>query len=161
VNLEVIVPRIILPVPSLNRDEVDDEMEQAHLSEIETAGTSSPTGHSREQSPPGEATTSATYTTRQGPFRLFSINHVQAYGQTLLLQVLRCWRRGNQGQGGNPGQQEYVRVTDELAFTVEARGAVQPSEAMERTPLPGLTRVVIFLDEENVPNRYSIDGAER
>jgi hypothetical protein len=157
VNLEVIVPRLVLPIPSLDVSKTSDEVEQVRLSSVDVQPTLAQ--HSEQPGAVGEATTSATYATQQRPFRLFSIKGVQTHGQVLLLLLLRRWQRRDRRQHGAGTQLELI--TDELTFTVEARQSKTPSERTRRTLLPGLNQVVIFLDEEGTPNSYSIDEAER
>lgn len=159
VNLEVTVPRLILPIPSLNLSEINDEVEQVRLSSIDAQETSALAQHDRLSAAVSEAPALATYTRQQEPFRLFSIKQVQMHGQMLLLQLLRLWKRRDQGQRRTATQPAHL--TDELRFTVEVRQSQAPSEGTRRTLLPGCNQVVIFLDEEGIPTHYSIDGAER
>ncbi len=159
VNLEVTVPRLILPVPSLDLDATSTEAEQVRLSSIDAQEISALAQHDQQPAPVGEATASATYGARQEPFRLFAIKHIQTHGQALLLQILRLWKRRNQPRRATATQQAHL--TDELLFTVEVRQSKTPAEGTRRTPYPGRNEVIIFLDEEGIPNSYSIDGAER
>ena len=159
VNLEVTVPRLILPIPSLDLSETSDKAEQVRLSSINAQETALQAQHDQQPVVVGEATISATYAAQQEPFRLFSIKHVQMHGQTLLLQLLRLWKRRDQGRGRTATQPAHL--TDELRFTVEVRQSQVPSEGTRRTLLPGCNRVIIFLDEEGIPANYSIDEAER
>ena len=159
VNLEVTVPRLILPIPSLDLGATSDEAEQVRLSSIDAQETSALAWHDQQPIAVGEAIASATYAAQQEPFRLFAIKHIQTYGQALLLQILRLWKRRDQTQRGTAT--EAAHLTDELLFTVEVRQSESPSEETSRTPFPGRKQVIIFLDEEGIPNNYSIDGAER
>ena len=159
VNLEVTVPHLILPIPSLDFSETSDEAEQVRLSSIDAQETAVQAQHDQQPVVVGEATVSATYAAQQEPFRLFSIKHVQTHGQALLLQILRLWKRRNQRQHGARIQLEHL--TDELTFTIEVRQSKAPSEETRRISFPGHNQVIIFLDEEGIPTSYSIDGAER
>ena len=159
VNLEVTVPRLILPIPSLDLGATSDETEQVRLSSIDAQDTSALAQHDQQPVAVSEATASATYAAQQEPFRLFSIKHVQTHGQALLLQIVRLWKRRDRAQRGTVTQPAHL--TDELTFTVEVRQSKAPPEGARRTPFPGRNQVVIFLDEEGIPTNYSINGAER
>jgi hypothetical protein len=159
VNLEVTVPRLILPIPSLDLDATSTEAEQVRLSSIDAQETSALAQHDQQAVTVGEAMTSATYAAQQESFRLFSIKHVQIHGQTLLLQIVRLWKRRNRAQRGTVTQPTHL--IDELTFTIKVRQSKAPSEGTRRTPFPGRNQVVIFLDEEGIPTNYSIDEAER
>lgn len=159
VNLEVTIPRLILPIPSLDLAATSAEEEQVRLSSIDAHETSARALSDQQSTSIGKATTSATYGAQQEPFRLFAIKHIQTHGQALLLQILRHWKRRNQARGATATQS--VHLTDELLFTVEVRQNKTPAEGTRRTLYPGRNQVIIFLDEEGLPNSYSIDGAER
>jgi hypothetical protein len=159
VNLEVTVPSLILPIPSLDLDATSAEAEQVRLSSTDTRETTARAQAGQQPASVGEVTTSATYGAQQEPFRLFAIKHIQTHGQALLLQILRHWKRRNQARGATATQSAHL--TDELLFTVEVRQSKTPAEGTRRTPYPGRNQVIIFLDEEGIPNSYSIDGAER
>lgn len=161
VNLEVTVPRLVLPIPSPDVDEASDKMEQVRLSTIDAPDISPIARSSLQRISVGEAAAPAAYATQQEPFRLFSIKRVQAHGQVLLLQVLRHWKRDDEEQHRTVGRRQPFRTSEELAFTVEVRHRNAPSETTRETLLPGLNLVVISLDEEGIPNSYTIDGAER
>lgn len=158
VNLEVTVPRLILPIPSLDLDATSAEAEQVRLSSIDAQETSALAQRDQQPVTVGQAMTS-TYAAQQEPFRLFSIKHVQTHGQALLLQIVRLWKRRNRAQVGTVTQP--VHLIDELTFTVEVRQGKAPSEGTRRMPFSGRNQVVIFLDEEGIPTNYSIDEAER
>jgi hypothetical protein len=159
VNLEVTVPRLILPIPSLDLDATSAEAEQIHLSSIDEHATSVLARPDEQPASIGEAPASATYATQQEPFRLFAIKHIQTHGQVLLLQLLRLWKRRDQTRHATTTQPAHL--TDELTFTVEVRQSEASSEGTRETPFPGHNQVIIFLDEEGMPNGYSIDGTER
>jgi hypothetical protein len=159
VNLEVTVPRLILPIPSLDLDATSAEVEQVRLSSVDAHETSARAQSGQQPVSIDEATTSATYIAQQGSFRLFAIKHIQTHGQALLLQILHHWKRRNQAGGATATQPAHL--TDEVLFTVEVRQSKTPAEGTRRTPYPGRNQVIIFLDEEGIPNSYSIDGAER
>ncbi len=158
VNLEVTVPRLILPIPSLDLNATSAEAEQVRLSSIGVQETSALAQHDQQPATVGQAMTS-THTAQQEPFRLFSIKHVQTHGQALLLQIVRLWKRRNRAQRGTVTQPAHL--IDELTFTVEVRQSKTPPEGTRRTLFPGCNQVVIFLDEEGIPTNYSIDEAER
>jgi hypothetical protein len=159
VNLEVTVPRLILPIPSLGLDATSTEAEQVRLSSIDTHETSALAQSDQQPAPVGEATTSATYAAQQEPFRLFAIKHIQTHGQALLLEIFRLWKRRNRPRRATAIQPAHL--TDELLFTVEVRRSKTAFEGTRSTLYPGRNQVIIFLNEEGIPNSYSIDGAER
>ena len=68
------------------------------------------------------------------------------------------WRTGDRNQLLDQGRRRAKQplLADEFAFAVEFRAQGAPAEVQPVTP--GLTRVVIFLDEEGTPGGYSIDG---
>jgi hypothetical protein len=112
-------------------------------------------------------------------FRTFRVGLPARQNQAFLLQIFRrCdWpnrlsrltgakrrKRNNAGASGDNGQ---LCVTDELAFSLERRRTEQesaetssPASSASLMPIPGMNRVVIFLDNEGTPCSYSIDGAE-
>jgi hypothetical protein len=159
VNLEVTVPRLILPIPALDLNELGDEAEQVRLSSIDAQETSVPRHYDWQPAVVGETTASATYAAQQEPFRLFSLKQLQTHGQALLLQLLRLWKRRDQAPHLPVTQPAHL--TEELLFTVEVRQGKASAEGARRTPFPGRNQVIIFLDEEGTPTSYSIDGAER
>src|SRR5947209_10264524 len=96
VNLEVTVPRLILPIPSLDLDATSAQAEQVRLSSIDAHEPSARAQSEQQPTSIGEVTTSATYAAQQEPFRLFAIKHIQTHGQALQLQILRLWKRRDQ-----------------------------------------------------------------
>ena len=103
-------------------------------------------------------------------YRVFHLT-VPAHGQPFLLQVLR---RYNEYVGKKRRKQNLVKednaharqlyVTGAMAFSIEFRPSseiVETAVAVSTPALiPGLNRVVIYLDNEGTPAGYSIDGAE-
>ena len=73
VNLEVTVPRLVLPIPSPDVDEASDKMEQVRLSTIDEPDISPFARNSLQRISVGEVAAPASYATQQEPFRLFSI----------------------------------------------------------------------------------------
>ncbi len=103
-------------------------------------------------------------------FRVFHLT-VPAHGQPFLLQVLRRYneyigkkrRKRKQAKEDNAhGRQLYV--TDAMAFSIEfcSSSEIVETTVAVSTPalIPGLNRVVFYLDNEGTPAGYSIDGAE-
>jgi hypothetical protein len=96
---------------------------------------------------------------------------VPAPGQPFLLQVLRRYNEyiGKKRRKRNLIKEDNAHasqlyVTGAMAFSIEFRSS---SEIVETTVaasnpalIPGLNRVVIYLDNEGTPAGYSIDGAE-
>lgn len=101
----------------------------------------------------------ATHTKRFGMFRA---KDIPAQGEILLLRVLRQWIAANHSKPDNTHQQnEQFQLGDEIAFSVEFHRIDEATEIAHLLDLQtGLSRVVIFLDEEGKPCSYSIDGAE-
>ncbi len=103
-----------------------------------------------------------------GHFSIFQIKGIVAQGRALLLQILRKYPVAKrQEQAGRTKQFEQLRVSDELAFTVEFRRSGETSEVSQAEQAnapaaltPGLNSVVIFLAEDGTPTNYSIDGAK-
>ena len=105
-------------------------------------------------------------------FRVFHMN-VPEHAQPLLFQVLRrCNKytgkrrpKRNNLKEGNV-HSEHLYVTNAMAFSVEFRSSSEIVETSLSTPtstptlIPGLNRVVIYLDNEGTPVGSSIDGAE-
>ncbi len=173
VNLEVTVPRIIF---SANKG----RLRQLETLAEETGGTSPPVfrgveGRNEQQHDiVGEASPS---TAQEERFRTFRVKDVAAQGHALVLQILRRWTAGSQQrQSKATDDREQTWLSDEVAFTLEFRhtevsqaepGGQQPRDAATVTPPgdqatlhPGVNQVLIFLDQEGIPNSYRINGAE-
>jgi len=173
INLEVIVPRIMLP--SIFERSAATEEEQSALVEEKSEhpdieqvrlfpiNMENRPPSSSKQNQQGQSGDLITYTTRQGPFHLFRIEHILAHGPAYLLQVLRRGKAGSRTNHNQEKDSEPYRVTDELAFTLKFRHSTgeEATEAAQETLTPGWKQVVIVLDEENVPTNYNIDGSER
>lgn len=165
INLEVSVPRITLPTRreklqhAQNRPIIQgDELEQVRI--LRPGTQQSATFLQRHEQPEVIAGMASPHENQKGKrrFRMFRLQGLPAQGQALLLQILRPGR----SKTGNP--QAQSAPTDELVFSVEFRRLSEFSgtSRSESVPVlaPGLNRVVIFLDEENIPCSYSIDGTE-
>jgi hypothetical protein len=148
INLEVTVPHIVLP--SLAGDgKIGEEMEQIRLLPVKADISR------RSLSAPevvGEASTYATYT---GLFHLFRLKVVPEQGRRYLLQILRQRKERSQSRK----VQGESRVTNELALTLEYHQATEDNSAHAGL-IPGENHVVIMLNEDGVPDNYTIDGAE-
>ncbi len=103
-------------------------------------------------------------------FRVFHLT-VPALGQPFLLQVLRRYNEyiGKKRRKRNLVKEDnaharHLYVTGAMAFSIEFRSSgeiVETTVAVSNPALiPGLNRVVIYLDNEGTPAGYSIDGAE-
>jgi hypothetical protein len=178
INLEVTVPRILLPPlyerPTRSEGSAGEEEEQPNqqaepveekaddLDREQVRLSSINVGPASRQTQVVQVGELSTYTTRQGPFHLFRIDHILAHGQAQLLQVLRRGK-GRERPQRNSRDAAPLRVTDELAFILKFRHntAEDAAEAAREALLPGWNQVVIVLDEENAPITYSIDGSER
>lgn len=167
INLHITVPQIALPLSKRRRQQAGDQQHSTEQVRIVPLG-SSDQQHERTSS-------DMPLTVQKERFHLFQIKDIPAQGRTLLLQVLRRYPVENQqAQGERSEQGEQLRVSDELALTIEVRRSSdlftssepsQPSQAEHTTSIspmlvPGLNAVVIFLDENGIPTNYSIDGAK-
>lgn len=182
VNLEVSVPRIIMPTGwkrsrqgedllatgQHSESSNDEEVEQVRLSAAGLQQTPSPV-QQREQRliSAREVSTRMTHALR---FRLFQMTiTVPVRGRTFLLQVLRkcsTYIDGERRKRTNTNKDDehsgQFSITDTSAFSVAFRPldetAALPSAASP--PIAGLNQVIIYLDDEGIPVSYSIDGAE-
>ncbi len=94
-------------------------------------------------------------------FGVFHAKDIPAQGEMLLLRVLRQWMAGKRPGPDYTHQDEQFQRSDEIAFSVEFHHVDEATEIAHLSDLQtGLSRVVIFLDEEGKPCSYSIDGAE-
>jgi len=190
VKLEVTVPRIVLSAlqnrsmqtkPGAGEHTVNswqsagaeiEEMEQVRLLLPEQLGNIShqPQRRQLQQAITGEASSRMIQTMR---FRVFRVELPVLQDQAFLLQIIRwCGKitgteRRKRNNAGGDNEQQYL--TDELAFSLECRRTDEASTETTPTvssstalsaPMPGLNRVVIFLDNEGTPCSYSIDDAE-
>ena len=150
VNLEITVPRIVLSVTKQQDSEAEKVAEQVRLS---LAGFAQP------QIIVSVGTERIAHAIKFSLFRLKLLE----MGKPLLLQILR--RRNEES---SPGKQrvanEAFSVADTSAFKLEFRRHGEGTDTMGNThqePLQaGLNRVVIYLDNDDMPVSYSIDGAE-
>ncbi|MFL5662559.1 MAG: hypothetical protein ACJ8BW_14595 [Ktedonobacteraceae bacterium] len=154
VNLEITVPRIVLSVTKQQDSEAEKEAEQVRLS---LAGSTQP------QISVSAGTERIAHAIKFSLFRLKLLE----MGKPLLLQILR--RRNEESSSGKQRvANEDFSVVDTSAFKLEFRRHSEVAETLTRStrntqgePLQaGLNRVVIYLDNEDIPVSYSIDGAE-
>lgn len=168
VHLEITVPHIAFPSEHSQQQPAasgqDDGQEQ-----VRVLTPMPPDQHSSRQSASGPTEISGegtTYTSAAGPFRLFRMKDIPLQGQTLLLQVLRRVM----------GTSGPLSLSAEQAFSIEFQQHVQQDQALEQAAvssvsspallaspshlIPGLNRIVIFLDEEGTPDSFHIDSAE-
>jgi hypothetical protein len=100
---------------------------------------------------------------QNGRFRIFRLNNIVGQGGGFLLQILRMYPTSRQ-QGNRRGGVGELRLSDNLAFTIEFRRTEDPPGADQahnsRDLVPGLNSVVIYLDAEGKPGSYSIDGVK-
>jgi hypothetical protein len=157
---------------------VEEDMEQVRLV---LAGQHQEVSHQQQHREPqqgitGIASSRMIHTMR---FRMFRVGLPARQNQAFLLQIFRRYdwpnrlsrltgakrrKRNTANAGGANGQ---LCLTDELAFSLErcrteqeSAEALSPASSPSLIPIPGLNRVVIFLDNEGTPCGYSIDGAE-
>jgi len=176
VNLEVTVPRIVLAA-SRHRSgqrEATPEAQQSSSSESNEAvqlgilpmklQQEALPRRPQEQLPAisSEASERMSHAVR---FRMFR-GIVPAEGRPLLFQVWR-WHKGY--IGGRRRKRKaaevdngHLYVSDTSVFSVEFRhrGEEASFTSTSTTIMPGVNRVVIYVDDEGTPGSYSIDGAE-
>lgn len=150
VDIEVTVPRILLP-PAHTSDNVEtDSQERIELAPLSNSSTTSHT------SPSIQPITVSDFSTRTAHALLFHIFHLKAvavHGQPLLLRVLRLLRRSAPVTDFQPVANMTLSITFRRG-TVATDTGYQPQQA-------SLHNIVIYLDEDGIPNDYRIDGAER
>jgi hypothetical protein len=179
VNLEITVP--IFPAnlhrhepaqaPATGQYSESNESEDVQQVQLVPLGLQQdPSLHQRRehQSTPADASVRMIHSIL---FRIFHLT-LPAPGQPFLLQVLRTHnayigkkRRKRTQTKAHTGT---FYVTDAMAFSVEFRPSGETAETTvtastpTSTPgiLPGMNRVIIYLDNEGTPTGYSIDGAE-
>ncbi|MBO0783053.1 MAG: hypothetical protein J2P37_29920 [Ktedonobacteraceae bacterium] len=169
IQVEVTVPRIALPTFASSGDatyhrspvsesaSIDADLEQVRLHVIDTPGQSTP------QPAYGMKENKAlTYASKRGPFRLFHLRYFFKQGQGLLLQILRHYqhRRAHSLSGENRLMPANMHVDDELICLLEYRSASSKQIVTPIEIIAGIKRVVIMLNEEGIPNSYTIDGSE-
>jgi len=160
IKLEVTVPHIALP---LSRHQVENWAEadqQLPSEQLRLLPLGRQTGTTSGQY--GEFTPVPSHD-QNGRFRIFRLNNIVAQGGGFLLQILRMYPTSRQ-QGNRREQVGHLRLSDNLAFTIEFRrtedspGADQAHNS--HSLVPGLNSVVIYLDAEGKPGSYSIDGVK-
>ena len=160
IKLEVTVPHIALP---LSRHQVEDWAEadqQLPSEQLRLLPLGRQTGTTSGQY--GEFTPTPSLD-QKGRFRIFRLNNIIEQGGGFLLQILRMYPTSRQ-QGNRREQLGQLRLSDNLAFTIEFRrtedspGADQAHNS--RGLVPGLNSVVIYLDAEGKPSSYSIDSVK-
>ncbi|HLG61116.1 MAG TPA: hypothetical protein VKY19_04230 [Ktedonosporobacter sp.] len=150
IDLEVTVPRILLPAideehGSKETGNSHEELERVHLYSIDIQDLHRTLRSHEQPQKQGEA---SNYTSWQGLFRLFQIKNVSLQHWAMLVQVLR-----------KSGNAEEFRVTETLPCKIEYHAASDNSP-LHIEVIPGLTRVVIVLDEDGIPITCNVDGAE-
>jgi hypothetical protein len=160
IKLEVTVPHIAL---SLNRHQVEDRAEadqQLPSEQLRLLPLGRQTGTISGQY--GEFTPAPSHDQMER-FRLFRLNNIIAQGGGFLLQILRMYPTSRQ-QGNMREQVGHLRLSDNLAFTIEFR-RIEDSPGADQAHnsgglVPGLNSIVIYLDTEGKPGSYSIDGVK-
>lgn len=168
VRLEVTVPRMLLP-------KLPPSAEQAGASTTEQEHTSGQTekmdeqvdslrllfqepASSQVQQPRIEASSHVVHSLY---FRLLQVV-MPVTSRVFGLQILRGRDRlrgmHNRITGSRNG--EALFISDEMAFSLEFRRSHAQEPASPSPITPGLNRAVIYLDDDDTPVSYSIDGAE-
>jgi hypothetical protein len=183
IHLEVTVPHILfshrtqVPNPALEQQttvHIDEGGEQVRLEPL-THQQEEKLPRSEERQP--SMSESSSHILHSVPFQVFRLSKipVQDQGQEFLCQILRQHSASSRHTSkklnatSTHTDAEHFSVTDELAFSVEFRhtdtdSATETGSVVEREaasiPVPGLNRIVIYLNSEGTPDSYSIDGAE-
>ena len=154
IDLEVTVPRIILPsIDEERRSDIGnsgEELEQVHLFSIDIQDPHHP---QQSHEPPLRQGEASSYTSWQGLFRLFQIKDIPLQRWATLVRILR--KSGNQMKP----EAERFQVAENLACKFEYH-APSDNSPLHVEIIPGLTRVVIILDEDGTPITCNVDGAE-
>jgi hypothetical protein len=163
ISLEVTVPIITLPslseqVQQTEANETPEAAEQVCLLSFDPpAQRGSPATPTSQEIARGEA---STYTTQAGLFRLFQCTATLISQKNYLLQVLRT-SQAKKRKLASPGSIP-PDPTEQLAFSLEYRyhEPDMPYSEQKVDIQPGSMHVVIYLDEENIPDGYRVDGVE-
>ena len=165
VNLEITVPRIVLSAT----EQQDNSAETASGGQSETGKEAeqvrlSPAGFAQPQIIVSAGTERIVHSIK---FSLFRLKLLEV-SKPLILQILR-----RSDEERSPGKQrvahEGFSVADTSAFKLEFRRHRDVADSMtagaegntHEEPLQaGLNQVVIYLDNEDMPVSYRIDGAE-
>ncbi len=161
IRLEVTVPSIVLPSLSKQAkqreaDETQEAVEQVRLLSLDPPVHRHSTPITQEIAR-GEP---STHTTRTGLFHLFQCTTMLIPQKLYHLQVLRTAKARKRKQ--SLAEAPSLAPTEQLAFSLEYRHQESDDSSSEQLAgfQPGLTHVVIYLDEENIPNGYRVDGVE-
>ncbi|MDQ2904398.1 MAG: hypothetical protein ABI456_04915 [Ktedonobacteraceae bacterium] len=147
-HLEVTVPCIVFSTGKQGQHQ-DNAPEQAHLLALDVP--LSPHNMQQYSLQADPISTAA----GQERFHVLRLDKIPTTGQVFLLQVLR---QGVKEQLSEDEGAFASEPADEVAFRVEFR---QQGAAPTETALhPGVSLVVILLDNEGRPTSYSIDGTE-
>jgi hypothetical protein len=167
VNLEITVPRIVLSAT----EQQDNSAETASGGQSETGKEAeqvrlSPAGFAQPQIIVSAGTERIVHSIK---FSLFRLKLLEV-SKPLILQILR--RSDEERSPGKQrvlGNNEGFSVADTSAFKLEFRRHSDVADSMtagaagntHEEPLQaGLNQVVIYLDNEDMPVSYRIDGAE-
>ena len=171
VRLEVTVPRILLPELQPSAGQVDtstvaqerasEQTEEKDRQEDSIRLIFHRPALSLEQHPVIEASSRAAHSLY---FRLLQAV-MPVTGHVFGLQILRGRNRVTNKRNRIPdtGNDEALYVSDEIAISLEfRRSQSDPHEPTLPTSslTPGLNQAVIYVDDEDTPVSYSIDGAE-
>ena len=177
VNLEVTVPRIIAAtgIPhfgSSERETREQDSEGSEREDVEEQVRLVPLGQWQDTSVQQrsalrqediEAPLRMAHTVR---FRMFRVQ-LPAQAQSFLLQVHR-WRvlfSGAEKRKAIGSNREPFYLSDKVTFSLEYRRSTEPGKTVEEstpapTVIPGMNKVVIYLNSEGAAESFSIDGAE-
>lgn len=173
VNLEVTVPRIIVAtgIPHVDSSEKEtgeqdsereDVREQVRLVPLGQRQDTSVQRRSASQQEDLEASLRVAHTVR---FRVFRVQ-LPAQAQSFLLQVHR-WRalfsEAEKRPAANSSHDPFY-LSDKVSFSLEYRRSTEPGKVAEEPTqaskvIPGMNKVVVYLNSEGAPESFSIDGA--
>jgi hypothetical protein len=168
IRLEVTVPRMLLPKlqPSLEQagtSTVEQERISGQAEEMDEQEDSllllfQEPAPSQRQQPTIEVSSHAVHSLY---FRLLQVV-MPVTSRVFGLQILRGRNRFRSKYNHFTGKREgeALYVADEMAFSLEFRRSHAQEPASTSPLTPGLNQAVIYLDDEDTPVSYSIDGAE-
>jgi len=157
IQVEITIPRIVLPSPTKELtsgdDQTTDAMEQVQLLPLRQKKVP-PSQY--PQLPQNSESETKTYAAHQRLFHFFRIKTTVTAGQTYVLQILRRVRIHRPYK--DLDQQSSLHITEKLSFTLDTTDSEMLSS--EKHIVPGLNHIAIDLNENGVPSNYTIDGAE-
>ena len=168
IRLEVTVPRILLPKLPLSAEQADTSTTEQARTSGQTEGMDEQEDSlrllfqepapSQRQQPAIEASSHVVHSLY---FRLLQVV-MPVTSRVFGLQILRGRTRfrSKHNRIANRSDDKTLYVADEMAFSLEFRRSHAQEPASTSPLTPGLNQAVIYLDDEDTPVSYSIDGTE-